>query len=55
MEKLKDIENKIISLRTQMHKLLHKNDFITTKEIVKISQELDEVLNLYHKIKNKIN
>jgi len=55
MEKIEDIEDEIIRLRKDLHKLLHKNCFITTTEIVKISQKLDKVLNKYHKIKNKYN
>ncbi|NBI08350.1 aspartyl-phosphate phosphatase Spo0E family protein [Senegalia massiliensis] len=55
MGKVEDVEDKITALKKQMHKLLHKNDFIITTEVINISQELDEVLYLYHKIKNKIN
>lgn len=53
MESLISVENKITSLRSQMHKLIHKNSFITTSEVVNVSQELDKVLNQYYKIKHK--
>ncbi|NBI08048.1 Spo0E family sporulation regulatory protein-aspartic acid phosphatase [Senegalia massiliensis] len=52
MGKVKDVEEKMTALKKQMHKLLHKNDFIITTEIIDISQELDEVIYLYHKIKS---
>ncbi|WP_242620504.1 aspartyl-phosphate phosphatase Spo0E family protein [Senegalia massiliensis] len=51
MENLESIEEKIELLRNQMHNLLHKNSSLNIKEIVDISQELDEILNLYYKIK----
>ncbi|NBI07746.1 aspartyl-phosphate phosphatase Spo0E family protein [Senegalia massiliensis] len=55
MENLVNVENKITSLRNQMHKLIHKNSFITTSEVVNVSQKLDEALNQYYKITHKIN
>ncbi len=55
MEDLDNVESKIATLKKQLDELLHKNNFISTTEVIKISEELDEVLYLYHKIKNKIN
>ncbi|WP_130808283.1 Spo0E family sporulation regulatory protein-aspartic acid phosphatase [Senegalia massiliensis] len=55
MGKVEDVEDKITALKKQLDELLHKNDFISTTKVIKISEELDEVLSLYHKIKNKIN
>ncbi|WP_130806121.1 aspartyl-phosphate phosphatase Spo0E family protein [Senegalia massiliensis] len=55
MENLVNVESKITSLRNQMHKLIHKNSFITTSEVVTASQKLDEALNQYYKLKHKIN
>lgn len=45
-----NIENKIRSLRSEMHNLMHKNNLTTTYEVIKVSQELDEVLNEYYKL-----
>lgn len=50
MESLTRVENKIISLRNEMHSLIHENSFNTTYEVIKVSQELDEVLNQYYKL-----
>jgi len=55
MENLTNVENEITLLRNQMHKLIHRNNFRTTSEVVNISQKLDEALNQYYKIKHKIN
>ncbi|WP_165442951.1 Spo0E family sporulation regulatory protein-aspartic acid phosphatase [Senegalia massiliensis] len=49
---LDNLETKIMTLKKQLDKLLHKNNSINTIEIIKISEELDEVLYLYHKIKS---
>lgn len=53
MENLSSVENKITSLRSKMHNIIHKNNFVTTYEVVNVSQELDRVLNQYYKIKHK--
>lgn len=49
---LDNVETKIMTLKKQLDKLLHKNNSISITEMIRISEELDEVLYLYHKIKS---
>ncbi len=50
MNKLQDIESDINILRDYLHKSIDREVNLTSKEIVTISQELDEVLNQYYEV-----
>jgi len=55
MENLEIIEEKIKLLKSKINKILNTNDIISINEIINISQELDQLLDLYDNIKNKNN
>ena len=45
-----DIHSNIEGLREELNKLIsNKNIELTSKEVIKVSQELDETLNELHK------
>ncbi|SHJ96264.1 Spo0E like sporulation regulatory protein [Caminicella sporogenes DSM 14501] len=55
MEELKKIEDKIEYLRKCLHESIDNNESLLVKQVIFLSQQLDEVLNEYNNIKNELN
>lgn len=49
----KRIIKRIGKLRRKMHDLIYEKSSLIDMEVVKVSQELDSVLNQYHQIQQK--
>lgn len=54
LDELKIVKKQISELRNNMHNLIDKKNNLIDYEVVAISQELDILLNRYHKIKSCI-
>jgi len=54
MEKLDEIQAQINTLRRQMHLLIDQNENLVNPSVIKISQRLDDTLNLYYQAEQTI-
>lgn len=54
MNELKKIENKIEYLRKCLYESIDQNENLLVKQVIRISQQLDEVLNEYNALRNEL-
>lgn len=53
MSKLNEVLNQIEELKELMYQIMEESEELTDTELVKVSQELDKLLNEYGKLINK--